>query len=215
MKPKSPSYARNLTKKVPELKPTPSVRPSSSKSRRSPVVSDQTISTNSVTAAATDPSIRDLVLKQQQLHEQRISMDSNFPRSKDSYLREVPVNGIGINHGEHLAYQPYLRQVEPAENFSDFRQISYDRTSNIIVQHGQSEKTNSAQREFLLDSNVAEHHHHIGGHHHYVSSPAKSAVDTIVGSSVSYNHDDDCANSDTTDDAGEFNTIIKLFDINY
>lgn len=49
--------------------------------RRSPVVTDATIATNSVIQAATDPKIKELVMKQQQIFE-RESMDKRTPRNR-------------------------------------------------------------------------------------------------------------------------------------
>lgn len=90
-------YGRVTPAKKPEAKSTSTVKKSgtsqgngvgsitptaAAKDRRSPVVTDQTIATNSVIQAANDPKIRELVIKQQLMdRKQRESIDKKRPRA--------------------------------------------------------------------------------------------------------------------------------------
>ena len=210
MKKTSSFNARNGVKKQQESKASSTTRGSSKVSgfgtssaafnRRSPVVTDQTIATNSVIQAATDPKIKELVMKQQQIFE-RESMDKRTPRnnSRDSRADGISSHFHTVDHSSTAtSHQSFQQQQQ-------FWKAALD-----IGDSGPSESSvDSPEKSYgnkFLASSPDTHQQQL---HHYMQQQCAttpgSAVETVVHDIpvVSSHNDDDGAGSEVTADAGE------------
>jgi len=207
-------YDRVTTPKKPEAKSV--TRPSSTKSkvsqgsgvgsmtpsaaakdRRSPVVTDQTIATNhSVMQAATDRSIKELVIKQQMMdRKQRESMDKKRPRADGTtgLFTSLEHSGSFTSSGHHHSHS--------GQSFHKYS--SFDETNISPNEHHYE-----ADRGFVkyVPSSPDAHHHSHYAQQQGGATPG-SFSDTVFPSEVTTPNGGgiaqlDDVNSEITADAG-------------
>lgn len=210
MKKTSSMYGRVPPKKQPETKSTSSVKktgvsqgngvgsitPSAAaKDRRSPVVADHSIATNSVIQAANDPKIKELVIKQQLMdRKQRESVDKKRPRADGTTGTFLTLeHSSSFNSGHHGSHSGQFY----------YKHSSFDDTSPS----GEHHHDERGLVKCVPSSPDAHHHYQYGPQ---IGATPGSFSDTVVANSEISTPNGggiaqlDDVNSEITADAGLF-----------
>lgn len=165
-----------------------SITPSAAaKDRRSPVVTDQTIATNSVIQAANDPKIKELVIKQQMMdRKQRESMEKKRPRGDllTGAFLSLEHSGGFASSGHHPSHSGQFF----------YKHSSFDEASPAAGDHHYE-----GDRGFVRYAPSSPDVHH---HPPYAQPTPGSHTETVVQADSGLAQQDD-VNSELTADAGK------------
>eukprot|EP01032_Pedospumella_encystans_P012727 gene12727-14699_t len=158
------------------------------KDRRSPVVTDQTIATNSVIQAANDPKIKELVIKQQMMdRKQRESMEKKRPRGDllTGAFLSLEHSGGFASSGHHSSHSGQFF----------YKHSSFDETSPAAGDHHFE-----GDRGFVRYPPSSPEVHHPSYAPHVGATPGSFTETVVQTDSGSAQLDD--VNSELTADAG-------------
>lgn len=179
--------------------------------RRSPVVlTDQTIATNSVIQAATDPKIKELVMKQQQEESRRES--SKRPRA-DGFT----ATHHGLDHPNSAPHHSHHGQ-----QFWKHNSFEGTESLNMSLNASLNDTAPESEKSFSKYSTVSPDAHQQQKHYQFMEQAGGatpgSAMETVVvhgdgagAGGARAHHDDDGVNSEITVDAGVFARAFPYF----
>lgn len=174
-----------------------SITPSAAaKDRRSPVVTDQTIATNSVIQAANDPKIKELVIKQQMMdRKQRESMEKKRPRGDllTGAFLSLEHSGGFASSGHHSSHSGQFF----------YKHSSFDETSPAAGDHHFE-----GDRGFVRYPPSSPEVHHPSYAPHVGATPGSFTETVVQTDSGSAQLDD--VNSELTADAGKKFYVAKF-----